>query len=118
MALLKTVEQTPSEPATEGYIDPNILLQGNPLLQKWAPFIANNGEIKVGVMGGGPGVNRSVKNGVFEFCYLIDGVIELTEDGCEPIRYQAGDTFFMEDGYKGQWKTIETYKKVYVCVYK
>lgn len=117
MKLLTTVEQHPVQTPEEGYINPDILLEGNPLLQKWAPMAINNNKIKVGVMGGEPGVNRSAKRGMFEFCYLIEGVIELTEEGCEPKTYKAGDTFVMEDGYRGIWRTLETYKKVYVCVY-
>lgn len=117
MSRLNTVVQHPADAPEEGYINPAILLAGNPLLQKWAPDCIAGDKIKVGVMGGEPGTNRSIKDGVFEFCYLIEGVIELTEDGCEPKLYHAGDTFYMEPGYKGQWRTIETYKKVYVCVY-
>ncbi len=117
MRLLSTVEQHSTDVPEESYINPEILLEGNPLLKKWAPLAINNDKIKVGVMGGGPGVNRSAKTGMFEFCYLIEGKIELTEDGCAPKYFSAGDTFVMEDGYRGTWRTIDTYKKVYVCVY-
>jgi len=118
MTRLITVEQHPATAAQESYANPAILLEGNPLLRKWAALALNNDKIKVGVMQAEPGVNRSFKDGMFEFCYLIEGVVELTPDGGEAVRYTAGDTFLMESGYKGQWRTIETYKKVYVCVYE
>ncbi|MBN26403.1 MAG: DUF861 domain-containing protein [Alteromonadaceae bacterium] len=117
MRRLQTVVQHPSEAPSESYADPTILLEGNPLLEKWAHVAAGNDNIKVGVMTCEPSVNRSVKNGFFEFCYLIEGLIELTEEGGEPVTYKAGDTFLMQDGFQGIWRTIEKYKKVYVCVY-
>lgn len=117
MTLLNTVEQSPAEKPEERFVNPDILLEGNPLLQLWAPYLSASKKVKIGVMSGEPGVNRSAKNGMLEFCYMIEGEIELTEDGCEPKRYSAGDTFFMEDGYRGTWRTIETFRKIYVCVY-
>lgn len=52
-------------------------------------------------MGGELGINCLIKDGVFEFCYFIEGVIELIEDGCEFKLYYVGDIFYMELGYKG-----------------
>ena len=117
MSLLQTVVQHPSEAPATSYADPKILLEGNPLLEKWAHVASGNDKIKVGIMTCEPSVNRSVKKGFFEFCYIIEGLIELTEDGGEPVTYKAGDTFLMQEGFAGTWRTIEKYKKVYVCVY-
>ena len=39
---------------------------------------------------------------------VLDGVIELTEDGGETVTYRAGDSFVMKPGFTGTWRTIET----------
>ncbi|AWI61546.1 hypothetical protein AB395_00006369 (plasmid) [Sinorhizobium fredii CCBAU 45436] len=43
-------------------------------------------------------------------------MVELTENGKEPVIYRAGDSFAMKPGYVGVWKTIETVRKIYVTV--
>ena len=32
-------------------------------------------------------------------------------------RGRAGDSFVMKPGFVGVWRTIETVRKIYVCVY-
>jgi len=41
-------------------------------------------------------------------------VSELIEDGKEPIRVQAGDAFVMKPDYVGQWRCIETTRKIWI----
>lgn len=49
-----------------------------------------------------------MKGETFEFCHILDGVIELTEEGGKSVTYRKGDSFVMKPGYRGVWKTIET----------
>ncbi|TIQ41392.1 MAG: DUF861 domain-containing protein, partial [Mesorhizobium sp.] len=35
----------------------------------------------------------------------------------ETKTYRAGDSFVMKPGFVGVWRTIETVRKIYVCVY-
>ena len=51
-----------------------------------------------------------------EFCHLLEGVIELTEEGEAPRIFRKGDSFLMKPGYVGRWKTLETVRKIYVIV--
>lgn len=118
MSLLKTIVQHPSEAPDVSRANPDILLEGNPLLEKWPQLTTDGDKIKIGVMTCEPSVNRSVKKGFLEYCYLIEGVVEITEDGGEPVTYKAGDTFVLQDGFEGVWRTIEKYKKIYLCVYQ
>ena len=62
------------------------------------------------------GESLSIKGESFEFCHILDGVIELTEEGQAPVTYRKGDSFIMKPGYRGVWKTIETVRKIYVIV--
>ena len=72
--------------------------------------------VKTGVREATPGENRSIKGETFEYCYILSGVVELTEEGREPRIFRAGDSFVMKPGYVGVWKTIETVRKIYVVV--
>jgi uncharacterized protein len=116
MSLLQTIEQNPSDAPRESRVPAERLLEGNPLLKAWTVDLARDGEIKTGVWQATPGLSKSIKGDSFEFCYLLEGVIELTPEGGEPVIYKAGDSFVMKPGYKGLWRTIETVKKIYVIV--
>ncbi|MCW7545861.1 cupin domain-containing protein [Aurantimonas coralicida] len=50
----------------------------------------------------------------WEFFHILEGVSVLTEDGCEPVKLVAGDSFVIRPGFKGRWKVVEPTKKHYV----
>ena len=50
----------------------------------------------------------------WEFFHILEGVSTLTEDGGEPVKLKAGDSFVIRPGFKGRWKVIEPTKKHYV----
>jgi hypothetical protein len=116
MSLLKTIDQNPADAPRESRVDPDRLVEGNPLMKSWPSESARDGKIRTGVWQSTPGVNKSIKGETFEFCYLLEGLIELTPEGGEPVTYKAGDSFIMKPGYRGLWRTIETVKKIYVVV--
>lgn len=96
--------------------DPEKLVEGDPTYSTWAFDDARNGEVITGIWEATPGSNHSIKGEKFEFCHLLEGVIELTEEGKEPRIFRKGDSFMMKPGYVGVWKTIETVRKIYVIV--
>lgn len=116
MSLLQTIDLNPAGAPRESRVDPERLVEGNPLLKSWPFDSARDGKIRTGVFQATPGTNMSIKGETFEFCYLLEGVVELTPEGGEPVTYRAGDCFVMKPGYKGLWRTIETFKKIYVVV--
>lgn len=50
----------------------------------------------------------------WEFCHVLSGACELTPDGAAPRRYQAGDSFVIEPGFKGVWRVLEPMRKKFV----
>ena len=50
----------------------------------------------------------------WEFFHILESVSVLTEDGCEPVKLVAGDSFVIRPGFKGRWKVVESTKKHYV----
>lgn len=90
------------------------VLEGDIVCRNWDVDSAKDGTVRAGVWESSPGLNRSIKGETWEFCLILSGLVEITEDGCEPVRYQAGDCFIMKPGYTGTWRTIETVRKVWV----
>ena len=92
------------------------LISGSPAFKTWLQDTAKDGKVNTGVFEATPGETHSIKGETFEFCHLVHGVIELTENGKDPVIYRAGDSFVMKPGYVGVWKTIETVRKIFVTV--
>lgn len=112
--LLQTVEIR-GEPVASRCA-PEKLLAGDPAFLTWALDASRDGQVRTGIWEATPGENISLKGETFEFCHLLEGVIELTEEGQPPVTYRKGDSFIMKPGYRGVWKTIETVRKIYVIV--
>jgi uncharacterized cupin superfamily protein len=91
MSLLKKIDLVDAAAPVPGKCAPERLIAGDPDFLTWAME-------------------------TFEFCHLLEGVIELTEAGCPPRIFRKGDSFVMKPGYRGVWKTIETVRKIYVIV--
>ncbi|KSV80800.1 cupin [Sinorhizobium fredii USDA 205] len=56
--------------------------------------------------------------GTAHLCHILSGLVEIEEKGGETKTYRAGDSFVMKPGFVGVWRTIETVRKIYVCVYE
>ncbi|WP_376964516.1 cupin domain-containing protein [Azospirillum sp. A26] len=116
MTLLKTIEPMPNFPPRESAPSPERLISGSPTYRTWAQDEAKGRSVLTGAWEATPGVTRSIKGDMFEFCHIVSGIIEITPDGGEPVTYRAGDSFIMKPGFTGVWKTIETVRKIYVAV--
>lgn len=116
MNLLKTIDHAPTFAPTHALPAPERLISGAPEFTTWAMDEARDGTIKSGIWQATPGVTRSIKGETFEFCHILQGVVEITEAGQAPVTYRAGDSFVMKPGFVGIWKTIETVRKIYVVV--
>lgn len=95
------------------------LIEGNPAFKTWDMDAALAGaakwrEIHTGVWEATPGTTKSIKGETFEFCYILSGRVEITEEDGETHIFQGGDSFVMKPGFVGQWKTVETLRKVFV----
>ena len=98
----------------ENRVPPERLIEGDVICRNWDVDTAKDGKVRAGVFESTPGTNRSIKGETWEFCSILSGVAELTEDGKLPITVRAGDYFILKPGYLGTWRTIETIRKVWV----
>ena len=67
-------------------------------------------------LAGDAGETLSIKGESYEFCHILDSVVELTEEGKAPLSCRKGDSFVMKPGFRSIWKTIETVRKIYVVI--
>ncbi|SFU34431.1 hypothetical protein SAMN02799631_00255 [Methylobacterium sp. 174MFSha1.1] len=118
MSLLVTLDTDPRFPPKEALPLPERLISGSPAFKTWAQDDTRDGMIKTGIWEATPGETHSIKGTTFEFCHILSGLVEIEETGGETRTYRAGDSFVMKPGFVGIWRTIETVRKIYVCVYE
>lgn len=114
MSLLVKLDLAPTSEPKHSKAAADRLVSGDPSFKTWAQDESRKDPVRTGVWEATPGETRSIKGETMEFCYILSGVVELTEEGQPPRIFRAGDSFVMKPGYVGVWKTIETVRKIYV----
>lgn len=118
MSLLIKIDTAPTfEPNVSGPT-PDRLISGNPVFRSWPQDSSKNDKILTGVWEATPGENHSIKGTMLEFCHIVSGLVEIEEKGGDTKTFRAGDSFVMKPGFVGVWRTLETVRKIYVCVYE
>ena len=118
MSLLVTIDPNPDFAPKEALPTPERRISGNPSFKTWAQDASRQDKVLTGVRDATPGETHSIKGTTYEFCHLISGLVEIEEKDGETKTYRAGDSFVMKPGFVGVWRTIETVRKIYVCVYE
>ncbi|MDO5704503.1 MAG: cupin domain-containing protein [Paracoccus sp. (in: a-proteobacteria)] len=85
-------------------------VEGSPTMRTWIEYQSEDGNFLSGFWEATPGTYK-VKYEVDEFIHLFEGRVVLTDKGKEPQTFVAGDTFLIEAGFDGTWKTEETVRK-------
>lgn len=114
MSLLTKIDHRPGGTPVPG--TPSKPLEGEAQFLTWAHENATGGKVQTGIWQATPGMHRSVKGESFEFCHILEGVVEITPDGEPGQIFRTGDSFIMNPGFAGTWRTIETVRKIYVTV--
>ncbi|EAV41809.1 hypothetical protein SIAM614_31091 [Roseibium aggregatum IAM 12614] len=117
MSLLITIDPNPDFAPKTAEPLPEQLISGSPSFKTWAQDASKADKVLTGVWEATPGESHSIKGTTYEFCHILSGVIEIEEKGGEARTFRAGDSFVMKPGFVGIWRTIETVRKIYVCVY-
>ncbi len=89
MSLLKTIDTAPSFEPVEKKPDADRLIAGDPVFRTWAQDSSRSEPVRTGIWEATPGTSRSIKGDTFEFCYILEGVVELTEEGGTPVIYRG-----------------------------
>jgi uncharacterized cupin superfamily protein len=63
---------------------PDRLVEGDSSYKTWEKDNVDGGRIRSGIWEATPGATRSIKGATWEYCTILSGVMELTEDGKTP----------------------------------
>lgn len=114
MSQLKSFRHQDLGPGLVSRPAPEIVIEGDPCFTAWRHL---EGAVEVGVWAGTPGTHRMARDGrTWEQFQLLEGEIEITEEGQAPRRFCAGDTVIVEPNFRGTWRTIAPVRKVYVSM--
>lgn len=91
-------------------------IEGNPDFRTWLQDESFDAKVRTAIWEATPGLTHCIKDGVYEYCLILQGVIEITENGGQAHTFRAGDSFILKPGFRGTWRTIETVRKMYVTV--
>ncbi|KEP71313.1 cupin domain-containing protein [Thioclava sp. BHET1] len=119
MAYLVVIKTAYDTAPREAEAAPDRLIEGAPRFKTWDIDRALNeaghyGDVRTGLWEATPGTTRSIKGESFEFCHVLSGRCEISEEGGETHRFGPGDSFVLKPGFRGLWKTLETMRKIFV----
>jgi uncharacterized cupin superfamily protein len=95
---------------------PPELISGDPAFRTWLQDLSHDGKVRSGIWEATPGLTQCLKPTTYEYCYILEGAVEISEEGGGSTIYRTGDAFGLKPGFKGTWRTLETLKKFYVAV--
>lgn len=114
MSLLKSFHHQDLGSGVASQPAPEVVVEGDPRFTAW-PYL--EGPVEIGVWAATPGTHRMARDSeTWEQFHLIEGEIEITEEGQAPRRFRAGDTVIVEPNFRGTWRTIAPVKKVYLSM--
>lgn len=89
-------------------------IEGNQMEASVALASHDGGKVEIGVWECTPGRFTADRSQSAEFCHFISGRIEMTHaDGGKQL-LGPGDAINLPLGWKGEWRVIETVRKLYV----
>jgi len=92
------------------------LISGDPSFRSWVQDLSFDGKVRSAIWEATPGLTQCLKPSTYEYCYIMEGAVEIAEEGGAKTVYRAGDHFALKPGFVGTWRTLETLKKFYVAV--
>lgn len=98
-----------SRPAADRLID------GDPVFSTWVLETAFGETTFSGIWASTEGAWKVIYD-EWEYCTLIEGVAEVTEDGGQTHSLKAGDHFIFRPGFTGSWRVTEPVTKTFVVI--
>lgn len=104
------------EPTVRQPVAPELISGDTPTFRSWVQDLSFGETVRSGIWEATPGLTQCLKPTNYEYCYIIEGSVEIAEEGGETKVFRAGDHFAFKPGFTGTWRTLETLKKFYVGV--
>ncbi|MFU0507551.1 cupin domain-containing protein [Pseudaminobacter sp. NGMCC 1.201702] len=87
---------------------------GNPVHDSWPVFKSVNEKVRSGIWQSSAGAWVTEISGYTEFCYIIEGEAQVTDQDGNVNHITAGDAFVMPDGFTGRWEVAHFVRKYFV----
>ena len=98
-------------------VRPDRLIEGGPSPVAWNGYTDATGQFFAGQWAAGPGRWHVVyEPHEEEFCVLLEGCVELTDDAGATRRFEAGDAFVVPGGFTGIWHNLTPVRKHYAIM--
>lgn len=85
---------------------------GSPTMKTWIEHATADGKFLTGFWEATPGTYQ-VSYNADEMVHMFEGKATLTDEDGKSRTYAGGDSFLVEAGFKGTWKTEETVRKIF-----
>jgi uncharacterized protein len=76
--------------------------------------VHDGGKVEIGVWECTPGRFTADRSASAEFCHFIAGRVEMTHADGRKVTLGPGDAIDLPLGWKGEWRVIQTVRKLYV----
>jgi hypothetical protein len=96
---------------------PDRLIDGDPVFSTWVLDTAFDETTFAGIWAATVGAWR-VSYDEWEYCTIVEGIAEVSEDGGQTHRLKAGDHFIFHPGFSGTWRVIAPVTKTFVVIVK
>jgi len=103
---------TPSVEAITSDLDGWVAVEGSPTMKTWLEHVPDDGKFLTGYWEATPGTYQVTYN-ADEMVHIFEGKATLTDTDGNAVSYSAGDSFVVQAGFKGTWKTEETVRKIF-----
>ena len=89
-------------------------VEGNQMEASVALASHDGGKVEIGLWECTPGRFTADRSQSAEFCHFISGQIEMTHADGTKMTLGPGDAINLPLGWKGEWRVIQTVRKLYV----
>lgn len=101
-------------PVFEGYSVPEGVVEGQPVERIYYHLENEKLAVNAGYWEAEPGVIRYEGFPWNEFCMILEGELQVAEDGKPPLTLRAGDAFFITKDFRGTWTLPVPVRKYFV----
>ena len=97
-----------------GKLENENVIGGDPVETGHNFFTGGSGQLTAGVWECTPCTIQTNSYPVDEFCYILNGIVVITDDAGHSETFKAGDCFVVPKGTSFTWHMPETTRKYYV----
>ncbi len=97
-----------------GHLENENVIEGNPTEIGHTYFTDDTGQLTAGVWECTPCTSQIDSYPVDEFCFILSGVVVVTDDTGHSETFKPGDSFVIPKGLKCTWHMPETTRKYFV----